>query len=336
MLQVFLCVVAAISLQHHPIIMKNLAFLTCTLFSFFTAFAQKDTCEIGVYISSLHDFDFSKKSFSADFWIWMDYKNDSLNFENALDVTNSKTEEFKHYFHEKKGGRNVISEKCTAELMCEWNVARFPFDQQTVCINLEDADHDTSSLMYKADKLDSTIDSTFSSGEWTITDFKVSDKVHTYETTHGNKVFFAKSSYPSLSVRVQLKRNNSWLLLFKMLTGAYVAFLIACLVFFVSSEHQDSRFGLCVGGLFAAIGNKYIVESIIPTSTTNTLMDHIHILTFGFILLIVTMIIISLRLYDSGNEQKVKQSRRIDKWAFISIILLYAILNAILIYQASH
>jgi hypothetical protein len=317
--------------------MKYLAILLCAVFSFSGVVAQKkDTCEIGVYISSLHDFDFSKKSFSADFWIWMDYKNDTLSFENVLDITNSKTEEFKHFFHEKKGGRNVVSEKCTAELMCDWDVTRFPFDQQTVCINIEDADHDTASLMYKADTMDSTIDSSFSSGEWSLTGFKISDKVHTYEKTHGNKVFYAKSAYPSLSVTIQLKRNNSWKLLFKMLTGAYVAFLISCLVFFVSSDHQDSRFGLCVGGLFAAIGNKYIVESIIPSSTTNTLMDHVHILTFGCILLIVVMIIVSLRLHDSGNQQKIKRSRLIDKWAFIGIVALYAIVNAVLIYQASH
>jgi hypothetical protein len=316
--------------------MKNLVSLLCYIvFSIAPVFAQKDTCGIGVYISNLHDFDFSKKSFSADFWIWMNYKNDTLNFENVLDVTNSKTEEFKHFFHEKKDGQNFVTEKCVAELMCDWDVSQFPFDKQKVFINMEDSDHDTSTLVYKADMMDSTIDTAFNSGEWTITNFHVIDSVHTYEHTHGNKMFFAKSAYPGLSVEIQLKRNNSWRLLFKMLTGAYVAFLISCLVFFVSSDHQDSRFGLCVGGLFAAIGNKYIVESVIPSSTTNTLMDHVHIVTFSFILLIVVMIIVSLKLHDTGDERKVRLSRKVDMWAFGSTVLLYALINAGLILAAS-
>ncbi len=29
----------------------------------------------------------------ADFWLWMNYKNDSLNFENAIELPNSKSTE---------------------------------------------------------------------------------------------------------------------------------------------------------------------------------------------------------------------------------------------------
>jgi hypothetical protein len=120
-----------------------------------------------------------------------------------------------------------------------------------------------------------------------------------------------------------------------MLTGAYVAFLISCLVFFLSSEYQDSRFGLCVGGLFAAIGNKYIVESIVPTSTTNTLMDNVHNLTFSFILLVVLITMISLNLFHTGDEKKIRLSKKIDRTCFYAIISIYAIINFILIYEAS-
>jgi Ca2+/Na+ antiporter len=121
-------------------------------------------------------------------------------------------------------------------------------------------------------------------------------------------------------------------MLAKMLTGAYVAFLISCLVFFVSSENQDSRFGLCVGGLFAAIGNKYIVESAIPGSTSNTLMDDVHNLTFTFILLIVGIIIFSLNMFESGDEIKKKKSLKLDRWAFVSVISLYMLINAFFIW----
>ena len=121
----------------------------------------------------------------------------------------------------------------------------------------------------------------------------------------------------------------------KMLTGAYVAFLISCLVFFVSSENQDSIFGLCVGGLFAAIGNKYIVQSVIPGSTTNTLMDNVRNLTFTFILVIVGIIIYSLNLFESGDEVKKKRALKIDKRAFFSVISIYILINAFLIWRST-
>lgn len=270
----------------------------------------------------------------ADFWVWMNYKNDSLKFDDALELPNSKTSEFSHYSYEKKGEINWATEKCKAQIMYQWDVSKFPFDKQRLRIELEDAKYDTSQLIYIADIDNSKVDCSFNSKEWQLEAFTVKADQRTYGTTYGNPELNGSSSYPRVVAELVIQRNNSWLMLTKMLTGAYVAFLISCLVFFVSSENQDSRFGLCVGGLFAAIGNKYIVESIIPASTTNTLMDSVHNLTFMFILLIVGIIIISLYLYESGDEKKKRLSLRLDKWTFFSIITLYFLINAFLIWRS--
>jgi hypothetical protein len=299
-----------------------------------SCFAQKDTCTVGLYINSIYDFRMDEKSFTADFWMWMNYKNDSLNFENGLEIPNSKVSEFNHFGMEKKLGWNWATQKCQAQLRHLWDISKFPFDKQRLRIELEDSQYDTTELVYKADKLNSKIDTAFNSKEWFIESFNIDAGVRTYGTTYGNPELSGTSSYPRIIAEIVIKRNNSWLMLGKMLTGAYAAFLISCLVFFVSSENQDSRFGLCVGGLFAAIGNKYIVESIVPSSTTNTLMDNVHNLTFTFILLIVGIIIVSLALFESDDPLKKQKSLHLDKIAFFSIVVLYGSINAVLIYNA--
>jgi len=315
--------------------MKNRLLLVIFLLSgYCCAFAQKDTCKVGLYINSLYDFKLEDKSFNADFWVWFVYKNDSLHFNEAVDISNSKSTDFSHYAVEKKGTLNWATEKCRAQVMYEWDVSKFPFDRQVLHIEIESSEYDTSKLVYVADRLNSRIDSSNNSREWCIEKFRVKEDVHTYTTTYGDPGLSGNSSYPRLVAEIEMVRNNSWRMLAKMLTGAYVAFLISCLVFFVSSENQDSRFGLCVGGLFAAIGNKYIVESIVPSSTTNTLMDSVHNLTFTFILLIVGMIIISLYLFESGDDSKKKLSLKLDKWAFFSIAGLYILINILLVYSA--
>jgi hypothetical protein len=316
--------------------MKNRTLLfALLLFTSGIAMAQKDTCKLGLYINSVYDFDLEDKSFMADFWVWMNYKNDSLKFEDALELPNSKTVDFSHYSIEKKGDINWATQKCKAQVMYQWDVSKFPFDEQHLRIELEDAKYDASEMIYLADTANSKIDCSFNSKEWQIEKFKVSADERIYSTTYGNPDLTGSSSYPRVVAELVIRRNNSWLMLAKMLTGAYVAFLISCLVFFVSSENQDSRFGLCVGGLFAAIGNKYIVESVVPTSTTNTLMDNVHNLTFTFILLIVGIIIISLYLYESGDENKKRQSHKLDRWAFFSIVTLFVLVNAFLIWRCA-
>lgn len=306
-------------------------FLIISIFSY----SQRDTCKVGIYLNSIYDFDMEGKSFMADFWVWMNYKNDELNFEDALELPRSKSSEFSHYSLEKKKDINWATQKCKTQIMYDWDVTKFPFDVQRLRIELEDAKYDTSQVIYMADADNSKMDGSFNSKEWQVESFKVEADQRTYKTTYGNPELSGSSSYPRVVAELVIRRNNSWQMLTKMLTGAYVAFLISCLVFFVSSENQDSRFGLCVGGLFAAIGNKYIVESVVPGSATNTLMDNVHNLTFSFILLIVGLIIVSLHLFESGDERKKKLSLKIDKWSFYSIVTLFFMINAFLIYLST-
>lgn len=316
--------------------MKNRSLLLiAALLSLFTATAQKDTCKVGVYINSLYDFKLDDKSYMADFWMWMNYTDDSLQFENMIELPNSKSADFSHYSLEKKGGWNWVTQKCRAQLIHQWDVSKFPFDQQVLRMEIEDTQHDTSQLVYKADEVNSKIDTAFNSSEWHIERFSLKGAVKTYETTYGNPSLSGKSSYPRVVAEITIRRNNSWMKLMKMLTGAYVAFLISCLVFFISSENQDSRFGLCVGGVFAAIGNKYIVESIVPSSTTTTLMDSVHNLTLIFILLIGVVITISLFLFESGDERKKRLSVRLDRTAFATFVVLYVVINCWLTWVAA-
>jgi len=315
---------------------KRTLLFACLLLPAFFCFAQKDTCKVGIYVNALYDLKMEDKSFMTDFWIWLTYANDSLHFEEAMEIPNSKSTDFSHFANEQKAGLHWVTQKCKAQIKQDWDVSRFPFDRQYLRIEIEDSKYDTSQLLYVADHLNSKIDTSFNSKEWRLESFSLKSDVHTYATTYGDPELSGQSSYPRIVAEIQIKRNNSWRLLSKMLTGAYVAFFISCLVFFVSSENQDSRFGLCVGGLFAAIGNKYIVESIVPSSTGNTLMDSVHNLTFTFILLIVGVIIISLILFESGNERKRKLSLRVDMWAFFIILALYTGINLLFIHNALH
>ncbi|MEO7582505.1 MAG: hypothetical protein ABIS74_05905 [Ferruginibacter sp.] len=297
-------------------------------------FAQADTCKVGIYVNSIYDFKLDDKSYSIEFWMWMNYKNDSLTFQNNQDIINSKSTEFTHFAHEKNSGINWVAQKCKAQMMQQWDVTNYPFDRQSLQLVIEDAEHDTSEMIYIADKLNSKLDPAFVTGEWSIERFSIKEGVRTYTTSYGNPSLANTSSYPQIVAEISIKRNNSWLLLIKLLTGAYVAFLISSLVFFVSSANQDSRFALCVGGLFAAIGNKYITESVVPPSSAGTLMDNVHNITFGSILLVVIICIISLRLHESDCPKKKARSLKIDRLSFWLILTGYVVTNIMMIIGA--
>ncbi|MBI3884070.1 MAG: hypothetical protein HY305_07690, partial [Sphingobacteriales bacterium] len=91
-------------------------------------------------------------------------------------------------------------------------------------------------------------------------------------------------------------------------------------------------FGLGVGALFAVVGNKYIIDSSLPESTTYTLVDTLHGLTLLFIFAVITTSVYSLKLIKNNQVDK---ANRFDRVMAMGLLLLYLGLNAYYIYQAN-
>jgi hypothetical protein len=286
-----------------------------------------------MYILSLTDFKIDDQSFKADFWLWFVYDNDSLKLQDAIEITNAKTVEFSNFATEKRGGRNWAQVKCKAVINENWDVTNFPFDKQTLQIALEHSLSDATTLVFKADKENSKLDSTFNFDEWRIDSLHLVSENKTYNTTFGDPILKGSSVYPGATFHIHITRTQSAGILVKMLTGVYVAFSIALLGFLIKPSLAD-RLGLCVGGIFAAVGNKYIIESIVPSSTANTLLDNIHNLTFVSILIMIAVTVISLKWTDTESEVLKRKAKRLDVISFGILLFVFIITNIFLILKA--
>ncbi|TAE26402.1 MAG: hypothetical protein EAZ92_10705, partial [Candidatus Kapaibacterium sp.] len=51
---------------------------------------RKDTCRVGMYLTSLYDLNFSENSFSAVYWLWFTYANDDCEPLKSFEVLNTK------------------------------------------------------------------------------------------------------------------------------------------------------------------------------------------------------------------------------------------------------
>jgi hypothetical protein len=111
----------------------------------------------------------------------------------------------------------------------------------------------------------------------------------------------------------------------------YIAFLIAFICFFIHADGMDSRFGLSVGSLFAVVGNKYIIDSSLPESTSFTLVDTLHGLTLFSIFIIIASTTYSLHLIKKGE---IKRATRFDMRVAKILFVIYVIMNVWFILQA--
>ncbi len=298
--------------------------------------AQADTAKVGMFVFSLYDFDLANKSFSTVVYIWVNHTVDSLTFEKSLEITNAKATEYSMYFDEMEEGIQWFSVKCRATIISEWDISDFPFDKQVLVIQVEEGDKDTSSLIYVADSANSKMHEGLKLKDWDIVDFKVKDGITLYKTSYGDPTLSYESGYAYVKAEITLKRIHVWTIFFKLFTGVFVGFLIALFVFFIKPINVDPRFGLCVGGLFAAVGNKYVVEGTISSVSSNTLIDTLHNLTFVSILVIIFISIVSLYLFEKGGDKNLRRAKLVDTWSFVIILITYLVTSVYFVRQAIH
>ncbi|TAE67878.1 MAG: hypothetical protein EAZ85_14715 [Bacteroidetes bacterium] len=305
-------------------------FVFGAFFPIFLLAQKQDTVSVGMYITSIHDFNLGENSFKSDYWVWFNYKNESLKPIETMEVVNAKENSYASPSIEKKNGIAWAMHKCKSEIKKQWNIENFPFDKQYLKIVIEEATHDYNKVLYIADKQNSRVDPRVKIEGWKIDSFTLKHSVVRYETTYGDPVLQGYSEYPRIMATITLSRKGLGLF-YKLFLGVYIAFSISMLVFFIEPTDVDPRFGLSVGSLFAAVGNKYIVDSILPETVTFTLVDKVHLMTFFFIFLSLLISVRSLYLHKKGKKTI---SKKLDTYAFLCISFLYILVNSYLLWQA--
>lgn len=276
--------------------------------------AQPDTVEVGAYMMSVHDINFHDKEYTARFWLWFLYKNKEFDFVKQLDITNAKSMDEPQLLEDSLQGKkySMLKMKCTMKE--NWNVQDFPFDQQHLKIQIENTLYDKSGLVFKPDIKGSKFDSDETLAGWDIRNFQVSVVDNAYETGFGDdRPEKSNQVFSAFLIEMDIARN-AWGLFLKIFVGMYIAFLIAMVSFAPHPGELEPRFGLPVGGLFAAVGNKYIIDSVLPESTTFTLVDSLHAITFFTIFAILVVSAVCLKLQDKEKNELCMRVNRIGAW----------------------
>jgi hypothetical protein len=295
--------------------------------------SKPDTVRVGIYITSIHDIDFKQKEYYISFWLWLKYKNKDFDFLQNLEVPLSKNVTRSYATVDSSTGQIYLLMKLQCQMKDSWRISDFPFDSQKLRLSIENSQFDSHSLVFIADTLGKHYDPRFTLSGWNIDSCAISVGTKIYETAFGDPSYAKPhSEYSSFRVRLSIIRNATGLF-WKMFIGMYIAFLIAYVCFYIHADGIDSRFGLSVGALFAVIGNKYIIDSSLPESTSFTLVDTLHGITLFFIFIIITANAYSLKLAKSNQ---LKQANKFDMITAQVLLGLYLILNFYFISKAVH
>ncbi len=293
--------------------------------------ARPDTVKVGIYITSVHDIDFKDKEYSVSFWLWLKYSKAEFDFFNNLEVPQAKSVNKSFVAADTTDGQVYMQMKLQCVMKDSWRINNFPFDRQRLRLSIENSQFDSRYLVFVPDTVGQNFDPRFALSGWKIDSCIINTGIKQYETAFGDESFKKPhTEYSAFKVRLVIDRNASGLF-WKMFLGMYIAFLIAYVCFFIHADGIDSRFSLSVGALFAVIGNKYIIDSSLPESTSFTLVDTLHGLTLFCIFAVITGTAYSLKLVKRGQHQR---AIRFDMICGNAILAFYVLLNIFFIIKA--
>jgi len=289
-----------------------------------------DTAWIGIYITSVHDIDFRDLEYNLTFWLWVTYTSKNLDtpFLKTIEIPNAKSIET-DFLTDTLG---YFIAKVEAVMKDSWDINKFPFDKQTLWLSIENSSYELKDLIFVQDTVGYPYDSIAvhrSMRGWQVDSINVSIDSSRYRTTFGETDVKPPRLYSAFNARINISREEPGKTFWKIFLGMYIAFLIANICFYIQPANYDSRFQLSVGALFAAIGNKYLVEGALPESTSSTLVDSLHGLTLFFIMLTILATIISLRIV---NRKKRNSAVKFDIWLALLLMFAYIVCNIIFIF----
>jgi hypothetical protein len=312
--------------------MKKFAPLSILLWviSLFSFAQSPDTVKVGCYIISLHDLNFIEEQYTARFWLWMLHKQPIEKPSDAIEIPDSKEFKIDNIIADSLDGKGWLQLKIKSVMKQSWELDNFPFDKQKLKIKIENPQFTIKDLVFIPDTLGKSYDPNLEVDGWKIEDFKIYTAKGHYDTAFGdNGQKKPESDYSQFVVDITVRRD-AWGLFFKLFLGMYVAFAISFVSFFIDPSHAEPRFGLPVGGLFAAVGNKYVIDSYLPETSDLTIVDTLHGLTFIMIFVIIAFSALSLRQDDDGQEKLSNTTDKTVAWIVGGIFLVVNLVSVIM------
>jgi len=292
-----------------------------------SGYVKPDTSYVGLYMKNLYDLRPEEYSYSADFWLWFNSTDTTSNPLENIEIVNAKQTTYTDASWSPVSG-GLANETGRATLIHDWKSENYPFDKQYLRIDLE-ANLDTTKMILLPAKNGFGLYSELLLPGWKISSHRIRLKTIRYDSDFGDKSLSGKSAYSRIIYEIEIKRHR-WGLFLKLFVGVYVSFLVNFMAFFLPPA-RDQRFGLSIGGLFAAIANKYVMDSNIPVSVSFSYVDQVHVLTFIFILLTLILSVVSLKI-SKNNQHHGRE--RFDRNCAILVGLSYVVLNATLVIVA--
>jgi hypothetical protein len=287
--------------------------------------------QIGVYVRHVPEVDLRANTYVADFYLWFLWKGDidptqTFEITNAVDL--SSLAKIPAYVDESGApkpdelpdGRKYQVLHVQSRLWHAFPITDYPFDTQDIVIDIEDARHPSTELVYEPDSQASGYKTANQIPGWVFVSSRVEARESKPGTSFGDpRPRASNESYSKARFALHIKRPVAGLMAKVFLPLAIIVLITFC-AFLVSPDNIDARLGLLITALISDAALQYTTSNDLPSSGYLVLMDKIYILSYVVIFIGTFLAIVAARRHDAEREA---DARRLDKQAVAGLAVLF-------------
>ena len=285
--------------------------------------------KVGIYLYSIQDLDFAKHTFRATFEIWWRWRGDEFDPLAALTVVGART--ITTAVEDRRrlaSGDNYLVARVDAVINETLDTGAFPFDRHRLTIEIE-SPYEDDYMRFAVDTEASLLDPEAFSPGWRLSNFNIREVRQRYPTTFGLKER-QNERYSRVIVEVVAERVG-WRVAVDNFIGFIVCVLLCLLGYFIPVNLLAARTTLLTAATIAAVGNKYVVNTLTETSMGAALVNVAVISAFAMVLIYMLASVRCERIAEAGDRPR---ADRLNRNVQIGSAVVYVIVMSFVFWRA--
>ncbi len=286
--------------------------------------AGADQIVIGAYLNDIQEIDFRTNSYAVDLYLWFRWTNPDLNPSKSFEFMNryAPDDHVKSDLYETPqkmpDGSLYAIIRNQGRFSTKFHLETYPFDTQTLSIEVEDSTGGSAKQFYVADKSAMTVNPAI-----TLPGFRLAAPLldivdNRYPTNFGDLTVEEQEAYSRARLLVPISRPMTAI---SIKTFVPIFLIIACagLVFFIRPAYVDGRIGLGITALLTLVALQLTSGSSLPDVDYLMMLDKVYLASYAFIMLALVRVVAST--WAAGDLKREGRVATIDRsWAAVIVL----------------
>jgi hypothetical protein len=260
--------------------------------------------KIGAFVTSISEIDPAAGSFDISAYIWAISPPGVIDPLRQIQFLTRTASVEPAVSLDLASGETYTSVQVRATVDQIYDIDNFPFDHQTLRMNLE-TQLPSDNVRLVPDTADSRVADFLVLSGWDVLGLSFEEATVTYDTGFGHA---QHPNFSRLALLIEIKRQRSALVI-ERFVGFAMALLITALIYLVPSDQMGVRIGMSTSAVFAAVGNRYGLDTVIGVDKYFGLVEQLTVLVFGAIFLAIA---VTLLVYRIERNRTAAEARRVN------------------------